>query len=107
MDAARNKLSETIEINPVGLQQAIEQAVNILKTAGAEGVYLFGSVVEGPFRPDSDIDLAVTGLPPTKFFQAMGQAMTVLPRSFDLVDLDVDTPFTRYLKEKGKLYRVA
>jgi hypothetical protein len=33
--------------------------------------------------------------------------MFVLPRSLDLVDLDVDTPFTRYLKQKGKLHRVA
>ena len=107
MDTIKNTLPETIEIKPVELQQAIEQAVNILKAAGAEAVYLFGSMVEGPFRSDSDIDLAVTGLPATKFFQVMGQTMTVLPRSFDLVDLDVDTPFTRYLKEKGKLYRVA
>jgi predicted nucleotidyltransferase len=107
MDTVKNTLSETIEIKPVELQQAIEQATNILKSAGAEAVYLFGSVVEGTFRHDSDIDFAVAGLPPAKFFQVMGQTMAVFPRSFDLVDLDVDTPFTRYLKEKGKLYRVA
>lgn len=107
MDPVKNTLPETIEIKPVGLQQAIEQAANILKAAGAEAVYVFGSVVDGPFRHDSDIDLAVTGLPPARFFQVMGQTMAVLPRSFDLVDLDVDTPFTHYLKEKGKLYRVA
>jgi predicted nucleotidyltransferase len=107
MDTTTNPSLETIEIKPTELQQAIEQAANVLKAAGAEAVYLFGSVVEGPFRPNSDIDFAVTGLPPTKFFQVMGQTMTVFPRSFDLVDLDVDTPFTRYLKEKGKLHRVA
>jgi predicted nucleotidyltransferase len=94
-------------IKPAELGQAIEHAAAILKAAGAEAVYLFGSIVEGPFRPDSDIDLAVAGLPQARFFQAMGQTMFALPRPFDLVDLDVDTPFTRYLKEKGKLYRVA
>ena len=94
-------------IKPDELQQAIEQAAAILKAAGADAVYLFGSIVEGPVRPDSDIDLAVAGLPPARFFQAMGQTMSVLPRSLDLVDLDVDTPFTRYLKQKGKLHRVA
>jgi predicted nucleotidyltransferase len=98
---------EKITIKPVELQQAIEQAAAILKTAGAEAVYLFGSIAEGPFRPDSDIDLAVTGLPPVSFFQTMGQILFILPRPLDLVDLDVDTPFTRYLKQKGKLYRVA
>lgn len=94
-------------IKPDELQQAIAQAAAILKAAGADAVYVFGSILEGPVRPDSDIDLAVAGLPPARFFQAMGQTMCVLPRSLDLVDLDVDTPFTRYLKQKGKLYRVA
>jgi hypothetical protein len=37
----------------------------------------------------------------------MGQILFVLPRPLDLVDLDVDTLFTRYLKQKGNLHRVA
>jgi predicted nucleotidyltransferase len=54
-----------------------------LKAAGADAVFLFGSTVEGPVRPDSDIDLAVAGLPPAKFFQAMGQQLqTELNRFF-------------------------
>lgn len=98
---------EKLRIEPVELQQAVEQAAAILKAAGAEAVYLFGSTARASVRPDSDIDLAVTGLPPTKFFQTMGQILFVLPRPLDLVDLDVDTPFTRYLKQKGNLQRVA
>jgi predicted nucleotidyltransferase len=107
MNTADHVPLEKITIKPVELQQAIEQAAAILKAAGADAVYVFGSIVEGPVRPDSDIDLAVAGLPPGMFFQAMGQTMFVLPRPLDLVDLDVDTPFTRYLKRKGKLHRVA
>jgi predicted nucleotidyltransferase len=107
MNTVRKTLPDAEDIRPVELRQAIEQAANILKAAGAEAVYLFGSVVEGPFRSDSDIDLAVSGLPPARFFEAMGHTMTVLSWPLDLVDLDVDTPFTRYLKEKGKLQRVA
>jgi predicted nucleotidyltransferase len=107
MNTVNHVPPEKITIKPTELRQAIEQAATILKAAGAEAVYLFGSVVEGALRPDSDIDLAVTGLPPTRFFQVMGQTLLVLPRPLDLVDLDVDTPFTRYLKQKGKLYRVA
>ena len=30
-----------------------------------------------------------------------------LPYSIDLVDLDQELPFTRYLKQKGELIRVA
>jgi predicted nucleotidyltransferase len=107
MNSTSHTSSDGIAVQPVELWQAIERAAAILKEAGADAVYLFGSVAEGPLRPDSDIDLAVTGLPPTKFFQAMGQTLTVLPRPLDLVDLDMDTPFTRYLRQKGKLYRVA
>jgi predicted nucleotidyltransferase len=106
-NSADRNSREKITIKPDELQQAIEQAAAILKAAGADAVYLFGSTVEGPVHPESDIDLAVAGLPPARFFQAMGQTMFVLPRPLDLVDLDVDTPFTRYLKQKGKLLRVA
>lgn len=92
---------------PAELDTAINQAAAVLKAAGAEAVYLFGSSVKGTTRPDSDIDLAVAGLPPAQFFPVMGQLQFILPRPFDLVDLDVDTPFTRYLKQKGNLRRVA
>jgi predicted nucleotidyltransferase len=107
MNTTNRILLEKKTIKPAELQQAIERAAAILKAAGADAVYLFGSVLEGDFRPDSDIDLAVVGLPAARFFEAMGQTMLILPRPLDLVDLDVDTPFTRYLKRKGKLHRVA
>lgn len=100
MDPLNNTLSED-------LQQSIRQAANDLKAAGAEAVYVFGSVVDGPLHPNSDIDLAVSGLPPNQFFHIMGQLMMLLPRSCDLIDLDIDTPFTHYLKNEGKLHRVA
>jgi predicted nucleotidyltransferase len=107
MNNAKPNPDEKITIEPAELRQAIDQAVAILKDAGAEAVYVFGSIAEGSIGPDSDVDLAVMGLPPAQFFPVMGQAMLVLPRPLDLVDLDVDTPFTRYLKQKGKLRRVA
>ncbi len=95
---------ENPTVKPAELQQAVEEAAAVLKAAGAEAVFLFGSTVQKPVRPDSDIDLAVTGLPSEKFFQTMGQILFVLPRP---LDLNVDTPFTRYLKQKGNLHRVA
>ena len=107
MSLTSHTSSDRITVQPAELRQAIERAAAILKEAGADEVYLFGSITEGSLRPDSDIDLAVTGLPPSQFFQTMGRTLTVLPRPLDLVDLDMDTPFTRYLRQKGKLYRVA
>jgi uncharacterized protein len=89
------------------LKGRIEKVTAILKAAGAREVYAFGSAVRGRLREDSDVDLAVSGLPPDRFFRAMGEATGVLGRSLDLVDLDEDTPFTRYLRDEEELERVA
>jgi predicted nucleotidyltransferase len=88
------------------IQQLVEQAARALRAAGAREVYLFGSAAAGTMRGGSDIDLAVSGLPPEAFFSAMGVVSDVLGRPVTLVDLDEDNPFTRYLKEAGELQRV-
>ena len=84
----------------------VEKAVAALKAAGAREVYLFGSAAKGVLRENSDVDLAVSGLPPEVFLRAMAQASRALGRPLDLVDLDEDNPFTSYLKNEGELLRV-
>ena len=88
------------------LRQLIEPAVLALKAAGAREVYLFGSAAHGQMRADSDIDLAVSGLPPERFYRAGAAAEDALGWTLDLVDLDEITPFTQYLKEESELLRV-
>ncbi|MCK6561222.1 nucleotidyltransferase domain-containing protein [candidate division KSB1 bacterium] len=70
---------------------------------GATRVYLCGSLAEGRFRLTSDIDLAVEGLAPEKFFKASA-AIARFARDFD-VDL---IPFETYkyqaeILEKGQI----
>ena len=84
----------------------IDRAASALKAAGAKEVYVFGSASKGKIHPNSDIDMAVSGLPPEVFFRAMAAAHDVLGCPLDLVDLDEDNAFTRYLKSKGELLRV-
>lgn len=84
----------------------IEQAAAVLKEAGAQEVYLFGSAAHGEVQEDSDIDFAVSGLPPQRFFSAMACAEAVLQRPLDLIDLDLPTPFARHLRAEGELCRV-
>jgi predicted nucleotidyltransferase len=84
----------------------IEKAAAALKAAGAREVYVFGLASKGKLRPHSDVDLAVSGLPPEAFFRAMGKASRALGRQVDLIDLDEDNPFTRHLKEEGELQGV-
>ena len=88
------------------IRQVVEQAAAALKEAGAREVYIFGSAATGPLRERSDIDLAVEGLPPERFFHAMARAARILQRPLDLIDLDEDNPFTQYLREEGELVRV-
>ena len=44
----------------------IEKAA-ALKAAGAREVYVFGSASKGTLRPNADVDMAVSGLPPEVF----------------------------------------
>ncbi len=85
---------------------AVLRAAEALRDQGATEVYLFGSAVSGRLREGSDIDIAVTGLPPERFLRAMSLAANELDRTLSLVDLDDDTPFTRYLRSEGRLQRV-
>ncbi len=91
---------------PEKIESLIEEAAAALKAAGAREVYVFGSAAKGKLGENSDVDMAVTGLPPEAFFRAMAAAHDALRRPLDLVDLDEDNPFTRYLKEEGELRRV-
>jgi len=86
---------------------SIRRAAEILKAEGAREVYLFGSEVDGTPGKGLDVDLAVTGLPPTCYYHVVGLLLAVIRRPLDLVDLDESTPFTEYLKVKGNLQRVA
>jgi predicted nucleotidyltransferase len=88
------------------MKGSIEKAASALKAVGAKEVYVFGSASKGQIRPDSDVDLAVSGLPPEVFFRAMGIDSRALGRQVDLVDLDEDNPFTEYLKHHQELVRV-
>jgi len=82
------------------------RAAQALKASGAREVYVFGSAAKGTTRPDSDLDLGVSGLPPHLFFHAMAQAHRAVGRPLDLIDLDDDTPFVRFLRQQGDLVLV-
>jgi len=96
----------TVTTTAATRQDAIAQAAQALRQEGATAVYVFGSAATGQLREGSDIDLAVVGLPPERFFIAMGLAADLLDRALHLVDLDEDSPFTRYLKSQGGLQLV-
>ena len=77
-----------------------------LKTAGAREIYVFGSAAKGAAGAASDLDLAVSGLPPSLFYRMGARVSDLAGCSVDLIDLDKDTPFTRYLRTENELVRV-
>ena len=88
------------------MKKKIDRAAAALKEFGAKEVYVFGSAAEGRFTKYSDIDMAVIGLPPGKFFIAMSCAQKIIDRPIDLIDLDDGSSFSEYLKNEGNLLHV-
>ena len=71
--------------------QKARQAAEILKKHYmAENVFVFGSLLHREiFDLNSDIDLAVSGIPDNRFYHALGTLMQILaPFEVDLVDIN-------------------
>ncbi len=54
-----------------------------LKAAGAREIYIFGSAARGTSDAASDLDLAVSGLPPSVFYRMGPRISDLLGRSVD------------------------
>jgi predicted nucleotidyltransferase len=72
-----------------------------------EGVWLFGSAVEGTFGMDSDLDLAVEGLPNPDLLDAMAEAQGAAygetDLGVDLVRLESLPPhWQRRIRDRGR-----
>ncbi len=89
------------------MQSEIDKAVAILLRNGAREVYLFGSHARGDASPESDLDLAIRGMPPEHFYRAVGEICSTLSVPADIVDLDDSSPSLDYLREHGDFLRVA
>ena len=87
-------------------KSAVQAAAALLRRMGATEVVVFGSAARGELRTDSDVDMAVAGLPPNVYFSAVSKASDIFGRPVDLVDLDDPAPIVRYLRDRGDLVRV-
>ena len=92
---------------PDELKREISVAVEILLSDGCREVYLFGSLANGYYTPESDIDLATVGLPKKRFFASYAKILSRIRRRVDLIGLDYDQDFGNRLKNSGTMARVA
>ena len=88
-------------------KKQVEKAAALLKSEGCREVYLFGSVAEGSSNENSDIDIAIKGCPPGRFFELLGRLMLELDSQVDLVNLDSNDAFSKHLLTNGQLLHVA
>lgn len=84
----------------------LSEAAKLLKSMGSSEVFVFGSATRNGLRVDSDVDIAVKGLPPEQYFAAVSKTTDILGRPADIVDLDDPTPIVRYLLGSRELIRV-
>jgi predicted nucleotidyltransferase len=92
---------------PDTFQKDIARATEILRSAGCTHVYLFGSLTHGNINPESDIDLAVRGCARGQYFRVLGKLLLELDHPVDLVDLDRNDSFARFLESEGELAQIA
>ena len=67
---------------------------------GAATVWLFGSSAEGR-QPGRDLDLAVEGVAPGRFFQFMGELMLSLSQPVDVVALEKRSKLSALIRRNG------
>ncbi len=91
---------------PASHRRDIKKAIEILKDLGCEEVYIFGSLVDGPVTSNSDIDLAVKGIPPGFYIKVLAKLIMQLDHPVDLISLEEDNRFGNMLEREGYLRRV-
>ncbi len=98
-------MDEKVQI-PEPYQENVRRAVGILKGAGCTDIFLFGSLAAGESGDQSDIDLAIRGCPKGEFFHVLGRLLLELDYPVDLVNLDRQDAFARYLEREGGLLQI-
>ena len=83
------------------LRQAKEVLNSLEKKYQWDEAYLFGSLIlEGRFRPNSDVDIAVLGLKKYDYYKFIGEISDLLNRRVDVVLLE-ECAFAHFIKKKG------
>jgi predicted nucleotidyltransferase len=102
----RQTQNQTLQI-AAPYRKDVRKAVEILKEAGCDQVFLFGSLASQNAGEEADIDLAVRGCPQREFFHLLGLLLLGLEHSVDLINLDTQEDLTRFLEEEEELVQIA
>jgi predicted nucleotidyltransferase len=88
-ERAEREAAHRLELASKARAEARRVAQMLVHDFGARRVYLFGSLAqEGRFHERSDVDLAVEGIAPGRFFKAWAAAGAHSNVPIELVDMD-------------------
>ena len=112
LDYWRNQQKQQQAHNQYLAQQArknLETIIQYLIQAfPIKKIILFGSLVKNKFTEASDIDLAVEGIPPAVYFQALAQVNALSDRWIDLKPLeDLEPHFLQRVMQTGEVLYVS
>jgi len=91
---------------PAKYRQDIEKAAKFLKNEGCGAVFLFGSLVTGDFRDNSDIDIGIREYPIGTFFKLYSRLYLDFDTKIDLVDFDTNNDLYDMLNELGEIVQI-
>jgi predicted nucleotidyltransferase len=98
------KLFVTERIFPADLLKDIKQAESILLNHGALKNILYGSLARGDYRPVSDIDLCVEGMPDENYFRAVAECLMTIQRPISILDFqDTYGYFSERILREGRI----
>ena len=87
-------------------EKTLSKISSILKSEGCSEVFLFGSHVTGHAHENSDIDIGIRGLEPSKFFSVFARLDNEIPQKIDFVDFDEQVSFFNFLSGIGELKKI-
>lgn len=84
-------------------KRELAKIVEIGKEFGAKKIFLFGSCLED-IESAKDIDIAVSGIKPRKFFEYYGKVSMAVEDKLDIVDMyDIREHLYKRILSKGKI----
>ena len=93
-----------MELNiPLKYQKDVESVINLLKNEGCEAIFLFGSLVTGNIRDNSDIDIGIKGLPKGKFLEVYSRLYFDMENN---IDFDTNSDFFSMLNSIGEVVQI-
>ena len=81
----------------------LDRGIEYLKSIGCREIILFGSMSDGSFNKNSDIDIAISGISPVEYFKAVASISSIIGHDVDLVFLGhIPKPIEDRIRSSGK-----